>query len=161
MFRSLALSGAVLLAATGHAFAQSAAPEPATPAPGAYDAALAHSVGADEHGMRRYVLVILRSGPEPVQAGAQREEMFRGHFANMERLSREGKLVLAGPLGREGGARGMFVLAVPDIGQARELVATDPVVIQGEMVAEYHTYYGSAALMLIPGLHEKVAKKAL
>lgn len=159
MFRSLAVLGFALLAAGGSAFAQpAAATPPATSS--AYDAALARSVGADEHGMRRYVLVILRSGPTPVPAGAQRDEMFRGHFANMKRLSDEGKLVLAGPLGGDDGARGIFVLAVPDVAQARELVATDPVVIQGEMVAEYHPYFGSAALMLIPGLHEKVARKA-
>ena len=159
MFRSLAVLGFVLLAAGGSAFAQpAAATPPATSS--AYDAALARSVGADEHGMRRYVLVILRSGPTPVPAGAQRDEMFRGHFANMKRLSDEGKLVLAGPLGGDDGARGIFVLAVPDVAQARDLVATDPVVIQGEMVAEYHPYFGSAALMLIPGLHEKIAQKA-
>ena len=159
MFRSLAVLGFALLAAGGSAFAQPAAATP--PATSyAYDAALARSVGADEHGMRRYVLVILRSGPTPVPAGAQRDEMFRGHFANMKRLSDEGKLVLAGPLGGDDGARGIFVLAVPDVAQARELVATDPVVIQGEMVAEYHPYFGSAALMLIPGLHEKIARKA-
>ena len=159
MFRSLAVLGFALLAAGGSAFAQpAAATPPATSS--AYDAALARSVGADEHGMRRYVLVILRSGPTPVPAGAQRDEMFRGHFANMKRLSDEGKLVLAGPLGGDDGARGIFVLAVPDVAQARELVATDPVVIQGEMVAEYHPYFGSAALMLIPGLHEKIAQKA-
>ena len=159
MFRSLAVLGFALLAAGGSAFAQpAAATPPATSS--AYDAALARSVGADEHGMRRYVLVILRSGPTPVPAGAQRDEMFRGHFANMKRLSDEGKLVLAGPLGGDDGARGIFVLAVPDVAQARDLVATDPVVIQGEMVAEYHPYFGSAALMLIPGLHEKIAQKA-
>ena len=159
MFRSLAVLGFALLAAGGSAFAQpAAATPPATSS--AYDAALARSVGADEHGMRRYVLVILRSGPTPVPAGAQRDEMFRGHFANMKRLSDEGKLVLAGPLGGDDGARGIFVLAVPDVAQARELVATDPVVIQGEMVAEYHPYFGSAALMLVPGLHEKIARKA-
>ena len=157
MFRSIAVPGFVLLVASAGAFAQST-PETVS-APPAYDAALARSVGADDHGMRRYVLVILRSGPTPVPAGAQRDAMFRGHFENMERLADEGKLVLAGPLGGEDGARGIFVLAVPDVAQARELVATDPVVIQGEMVPEFHTYFGTAALMLIPGLHEKVARQ--
>lgn len=27
------------------------------------------------------------------------------------------------------------------------------------MVAEYHRYYGSAALMLVPEMHHKLAKK--
>jgi uncharacterized protein YciI len=127
----------------------------------AYDEDLARSVGADEHGMRKYVLVILKSGPTPVAAGAERDEMFRGHFANMKRLSAEGKLALAGPLDGVDGWRGLFILAVADIEEARKLVATDPVVIKGEMIAEYHTYYGSAALMLVPDAHRKVARSPM
>jgi hypothetical protein len=55
------------------------------------------------------------------------------------------------------GMRGfVFVLAMNDIEEARQLVATDPVIQKGEMVAEYHQYFGSAALMLVNGLHEKI-----
>jgi hypothetical protein len=39
------------------------------------------------------------------------------------------------------------------------LVATDPVIIKGEMVAEYHKYYGSAALMVVNDVHKKVTRK--
>jgi uncharacterized protein YciI len=125
----------------------------------AFEPELARSVGADDYGMRNYVLVILKTGPNKVPAGAERDEMFKGHFANMNRLSAEGKLALAGPLDGIDGWRGLFVLAVADTDEAKQLVATDPVVIKGEMVAEYHRYYGSAALMLVRDGHEKVAKK--
>ncbi len=128
------------------------------PKPG-YDAELARSVGADDYGMRKYVLVVLKTGPNKLPAGAERDEMYKGHFANMTRLSNEGKLALAGPFDGVDGWRGLFILAVADIEAARQLVATDPVIIKGEMVAEYHGYYGSAALMLVPGTHDKVAKK--
>jgi uncharacterized protein YciI len=127
--------------------------------PVGYDKALADKVGADENGMRQYVLVILKTGPTRVPDGPKRDEMFRGHFANMQRLSDAGKLVLAGPLDKVDGWRGLFIFAVTDIDEAKELVATDPVVIEGEMVAEYHTYYGSAALMLVPETHGKISKK--
>jgi hypothetical protein len=50
------------------------------------------------------------------------------------------------------------VFAVPEIEEARQLVATDPVIIKGEMVAEYHRYFGSAALMLVNDAHKKIAK---
>lgn len=126
-----------------------------------FDEALARSLGADEYGMRKYVLVILKSGPNKVPAGPERDEMFRGHFANMQRLSDEGKLALAGPLDGVDGWRGLFILAVPEIEDAKKLAATDPVIMRGEMVAEYHKYYGSAALMLVRETHDKVAKKQL
>ena len=53
------------------------------------------------------------------------------------------------------------MFAVPTIEEAKQLVATDPVVAQGEMVPEFHKYYGSAALMLMNDLHEKVSKKKM
>lgn len=133
----------------------------AAPVASMFDAALAARVGADEHGMRNYVLVILKTGPKRVPDGPERDAMFKGHFANMKRLADAGQLALAGPFGKsEGGWRGLFVLAVEDIDAAKALVATDPVIEQGEMVAEYHPWYGSAALMQINELHPKVAKKS-
>lgn len=124
--------------------------------PAAYDAQLAERTGADANDMRSYVLVILKSSETPVPKGPARDAMFKGHFANMSRLAEEGKLVLAGPLDGVDGWRGLFVLAVDDIESARELVATDPVVSEGEMVPEFHKYYGSAALMLVNEWHAKL-----
>jgi uncharacterized protein YciI len=128
--------------------------------PPEYDEALARTLGADDLGMRRYVLVILKTGPNRIPDGPERDEMFRGHFANMQHLSDEGKLALAGPLDGVDGWRGLFVMAVPDIEEAKQLVATDPVIIKGEMVAEYHKYYGSAALMTVADTHKRVQKKS-
>ena len=126
-----------------------------------FDPKLAQTTGADEHGMRGYVLVILKTGTTRVPDGPERTEMFKGHFSNMRRLAAEGKLVQAGPLDGVDGWRGLFVFATPDIDQAKKLVATDPVVMKGEMVPEFHRYYGSAALMLLNDLHEKVSKKKM
>lgn len=143
----------VLVSAT---LLSSARAEEAAPA---YDPALATAVGADENGMRRYVLVILKTSPTPLPPGPARDEMFKGHFANMKRLADAGKLALAGPLDGVDGWRGLFIMAVSDIEEAKALVATDPVVAQGEMIPEFHKYYGSAALMLVNDGHAKVARK--
>lgn len=136
-----------------------APPVPVDPPPG-YDEALAQAAGADEMGMRKYVLVILKSSSTPVPKGPERDEMFRGHFANMKRLAAEGKLVLAGPLDGKDGWRGLFVLATDDLEEASRLVATDPVVAQGEMVPELHAFYSSAALVFVNETHGKLAKKS-
>jgi uncharacterized protein YciI len=124
-----------------------------------YDAELARSLGADERGMRSYVLVILKTGPNKAPAGPARDEMFQGHFANIQRLAAEKKLVLAGPLDGADGWRGVFVFLTPEIAQAKEYVATDPVILNGEMVAEYHKFYGSAGLMMVNEIHNKIQKK--
>ncbi len=166
MSRLSRLSGLALLLPLALLASSLAAGEP-TPAasapegpPASYDEALATAAGADEMGMRKYVLVILKTSPTPVPQGPERDEMFRGHFANMGRLAEEGKLVLAGPLDGKDGWRGLFILAVEDLEEAARLVATDPVVAQGEMVPELHSLYSSAALMFINETHKKLAKKS-
>jgi uncharacterized protein YciI len=127
------------------------------PHPKVADPALAKRLGADERGMRNYVLVILKTGPHRMPDGPARDEMFKGHFANIKRLAGEGKLALAGPFGDKNDWRGMFIFAVDTPEEAEKLVATDPVIRSGEMVAEYHRLYASAALMEVSGIHDKIA----
>ena len=150
----------LLAVAAGGSQAQAGAEAPPlAPAAPAFDAALARTLGADANGMRPYVLVVLKTGPTKVPAGAARDAMFKGHFANMARLAKEGRLAVAGPLDGVDGWRGLFVLAVAEIEEARRIVATDPVVAQGEMVAEYHQFYGSAGLMLVNDTHLRITQK--
>ncbi|MBX9402748.1 YciI family protein [Lysobacter sp. BMK333-48F3] len=154
--RAILIAG---LCCTGAAWASEKPAAQQAPAP-AYDAELAQRLGADERGMRRYVLVILKTGPKRVADGEERKAMFAGHFANIERLAKAGKLALAGPFAEDpDGWRGLFLLAVDDIEEARRLTATDPVIERGEMIAEYHRWYGSAAAMAIPELHDRLLPK--
>ena len=133
----------------------------AADASGEYDAALAQRLGADERGMRRYVLVILKTGPKRMPDGEARKAMFAGHFANIQRLADEGKLAVAGPFEADaGGWRGLFLFAVEDIEEAKRLTATDPVITNGEMTAEYHAWYGSAAVTIIPETHKRIIPPA-
>jgi hypothetical protein len=78
----------------------------------------------------------------------------------MQRLADEGKLVLAGPLDGKDGWRGLFVFDVAEIAEAEALTATDPVIQNGEMIAECHRFYGSAALRFVNETHGKLAKKS-
>ena len=152
-----ALVGAVALFVCCVSYAQPATADAANPG---FDAELAKQLGADERGMKPYVLVVLKTGPNKIPAGPERDEMFKGHFANMGRLAAEKKLALAGPFDGVDGWRGLFIFAVADIEEAKALVATDPVITKGEMVAEYHTYYGSAGLMAVNDIHKKLGKKS-
>jgi uncharacterized protein YciI len=124
-----------------------------------YDAALAKAMGGNDNGMRSYVLVILKTGPTKVPDGPARTAMFKGHFANMEKLAADKKLVLAGPLDGTEGWRGLFVFATGDLEEAKTYVATDPVIINGEMVAEYRKFFSSAGLMMVNEVHHKIIKK--
>ena len=151
MFKQALLAACAVLC-VGAASAQAV---PAT----AYDAALAQSLGGNDNGMRSYVLVILKTGPNKMADGPARKKMFEGHFANMERLAAEKKLAVAGPLDGVDGWRGVFVFATGDIEEAKTFVATDPVIINGEMVAEYHKFFSSAGLMAVNDIHGKIVRK--
>lgn len=138
-------------------------PEPA-PRPGekeqamtmGYDSTLAKELGADEFGMRSYILVILKKGPTPVTDSTASAEMFKGHFSNMNRLAEEGKLAMAGPFGDEWA--GLFIFAVTTLEEAKTLTESDPTIQAGHFIAEYHPWYGSAALMQMSELHGRIAK---
>ncbi|WP_213271242.1 YciI family protein [Hyphomonas sp.] len=153
-----ALSFAALSACASAGETHEAAVLPAT-----YDAALAEKLGADEYGMRSYVLAILKTGPQDsvITDTAERAALFAGHFASMGKLAGEGKLVLAGPLGGEDGRRGLFILNTADIDTAKAWVATDPTIEAGVFVVDYSKYYGSAALMQINGVHSTIQKNEI
>ncbi len=142
---------ACILAFAGAGRAQTANPQ--------YDAALAKRLGADDYGMKSYVLVILKTGAADIQDKAKLQELFRGHMDNIQRLANEGKLVVAGPLGKnEQTYRGIFIFDVRTVAEARELVLTDPAFKAGVFDAEFFEWYGSAALPEYLKAHEKIEK---
>jgi len=57
--------------------------------------------------------------------------------------------------------RGIYVFDVSTIAEAETLVHTDPAIQAGKLKMELHEWYGTAALMAIPELHKKVAKKGI
>jgi uncharacterized protein YciI len=107
--------------------------------------------------MRSYVIVILRTGPYAPASDDERSQLFAGHFANMARRAEEGTLVVAGPMGaNDQQYRGIFIFAVDTIEEAQALVATDPTVAAGVFIPQYYHWYGSAALMQVPEIHESL-----
>lgn len=128
----------------------------------AFDAELAAELGADDYGMRRYVMALLKSGPNRPEDPEQAQALQRAHLDNIRRMAEEGKLVLAGPFMGRGDdghdIRGIYVFAVDSVEEAEALTATDPAVEAGSLVMELHPWYGSAALMKVNGIHASIAK---
>jgi len=92
---------------------------------------LAKKLGADEYGMKSYVMVILVTGKTTITEKAKRDSLFAGHMGNMGRLAQEGKLVMAGPFGKNDiQYRGVFIFDTPNVEDAKKWTATDPAVQQ-------------------------------
>ena len=157
MMRSV--SPAFLLAIILAASAAGQTTPKATPTPNPnYDAALAKKLGADERGMRNYVLAILRSGPNYDKIkGDERAEIFKGHFANINRMAKEGTLLVAGPFGDETGDwAGLYLFNVKTVDEAKKLTETDPSIRSGVFIGEFHKWYGSAAMLEITRIHNTI-----
>jgi len=123
-----------------------------------YDAALAAKLGADERGMRQFVMCFLKTGPLKVDDKAKVAELMKGHFGMINRLAEAGKLIIAGPFMDGGDYRGIYVFDVKTIDEAKALTETDPSIKEGYFKVEFIKWYASAALMEVNGTHKKIAK---
>ena len=124
-----------------------------------YDAALAAKLGADENGMKTYVMALLKAGPNRDRPREEAQKLQAAHMANINRLAAAGKLVLAGPFADNGVLRGIYIFDVKTVAEAEALTKTDPAIQAGQLVMELHPWYGSAGLMTIPELHERIEKR--
>lgn len=124
-----------------------------------YNKTLADSLGADDYGMKSYVLVILKTGTAKITDQARISELFRGHMDNIGKMAEAGKLVVAGPLGKNDKAyRGIFILDVKTLDEAKALLQTDPAVKAKLLDTELYEWYGSAALPVYLPVHGQVEK---
>lgn len=124
-----------------------------------YDKALADSLGADENGMKSYVLVILKTGSVIIEDKDHKARLFRGHMDNINLLVKEKKLFVAGPFGKNDLTyRGLFILNVKTIEEAKALCETDPAIKEGIFDVELIPWYGSAALGEYIKVSEKITK---
>ncbi len=126
-----------------------------------YDSALAKKLGADQYGMKHYVMAFLKTGPTRITDSLKRIELQKAHLKNIIRLANEGKLIIAGPFLDDQPVEGIFIFNVETIEEAKELTNTDPAIQSGELVMELRPWYGSAALVEINGLHQKIQKKSV
>ena len=97
-----------------------------------------------------YVLAVLKTGPRSAPLSKDdSQRIFGGHMANMQRLARDGRLVMAGPYGKDksdAALRGVFVLATADLAEAKAWCETDPGFAEGVFRFELAAMTTTAAL---------------
>jgi len=124
-----------------------------------YDSLLAKQYGADDYGMKQYVVAFLKRGPNRNMDSVETERLQKAHLKNIVRLGKEGKLICAGPFLDDGDIRGIYIFNVKTIEEAQKLTQTDPAIQKGSLIMELHPWYGSAALMAIQEIHPTIEKK--
>lgn len=142
----------ILLTFLNFIFAQNQNPD--------YDKELADSLGADQYGMKSYILVILKTGTSKIDDKEKISALFRGHMENINKLADENKLIVAGPLSKNDNSyRGIFILNVKTKEEAAQLVANDPAVKEGLLAVDFYEWFGSAALPVYLETAKKITKE--
>jgi uncharacterized protein YciI len=124
-----------------------------------YNQKLADSLGADQLGMKNYVLVVLKTGPKPDVSQEIRDGLIKGHFGFINGMSEKGLLLMAGPLEKNDKQyRGIYIFNVKNVEEARVMVQTDPSIRAGYFEVELYGLYGSAALPMLVPIHRSIQK---
>jgi len=110
-----------------------------TKQPEKYDITKDTTVTAGE--MKRYWLVLLQKGPNRNQDSISAEKIQAAHMSNISRLAKEGKLVMAGPIGVEDDLRGIFLMNCADSTEVENFVKTDSAVITGRLIMKYYPWW--------------------
>ncbi len=126
-----------------------------------YDSVLAKELGADDYGMKKYVLAFLKRGPNKSETKEAAAQLQRSHLDNITRLAEERKLVIAGPFFGTGDIRGIYIFDVQSIEEAEELTNTDPAIKAGTLTMELYEWYGSAALLTLFDVYPKISKNKI
>lgn len=124
-----------------------------------YDSLLAKQLGADEYGMKKYVMALLKKGQHRNQDSATAAQLQIAHLDNIQKMADEGKLVVAGPFFDDWEVRGIYIFNTASVDSAKNWTDADPAVQAGRLEMELHPFYCSAALMKVNDIHRTLEKK--
>ena len=128
---------------------------------GGFDSIKAAEYGADEYGMKSYVMAFLKAGPNRDLDSAEVMNLQMAHMENIDRMAENGDLVLAGPFLDGGELRGIYIFNVETVEEAEALTNTDPAIQAGSLVMELKPWYGSAALIPVNDIHKTLSEKGI
>lgn len=123
-----------------------------------FDAERAEKLGADDYGMKTYVMAFLVSGPNRPEDPDLRDSLQMAHMENIGRLADEGKLVLAGPFDSKDSLRGIYLFDTDSVELAQAWTESDPAIQYGSLKMILKKWYGSAALLEVNATHNKISK---
>jgi uncharacterized protein YciI len=110
---------------------------------GAYAQAKEKTFKAGDYEMKQYYFVMLTMGARrgEITDTARINEIQRGHIANLERLAKMGKIIVAGPFGDDGNWRGIFIFDCETEAEVKQLLETDPAIAAGRLAYEIHPWW--------------------
>ena len=96
-----------------------------------------------EYEMKQYFLVLLKKGENRAHDSLTVQKIQAGHMAHISKMAEDKKLDIAGPIGANEDLRGIFILNVETIEEAKELCESDPAVQSGRLTYEVYPWWGA------------------
>lgn len=106
--------------------------------------------------MREYFIVLLTHGPNRDQPDSVVQEMQKQHLANIDRMWKEGKAIIAGPFGD--GSGGLIIMTNTDFEEATKLVGRDPMIKAGRLTADIRSWWAEEGILPEPPVPAGVEK---
>jgi uncharacterized protein len=91
--------------------------------------------------MKQYWLVFLLKGTNRVHDSISSAMIQAAHIRNIDRLAKEGKIIMAGPMGYNRDLRGIFIMDGKDSAEIAGYIKTDSAVATGRLKFEIHPWW--------------------
>ena len=126
-----------------------------------YDDSLAKIYKGDDYGMKSYFFILLSTGDNKTTTPEFIDSCFRSHMNNIDHLVKEGKLIVAGPFGKnDASMRGLFIIDAANEEEVQTLLEGDAAIQQGLLKASITPWYGSAALPAYLEVSDQIWRKS-
>lgn len=104
----------------------------------------------EEGEMKTYIMVFLKEGPTRNQSKEVAEKIQKEHLAHLSSMYQEGMLIMAGPFQDESKIKGILILNLEVLEEAKVRVEEDPAIKAGRLTAEYHLWYTKSGTVTLP-----------
>lgn len=94
-----------------------------------------------QYEMKTYWMVFLLKGNNRTHDSATAARIQQAHMDNIGRLHKDGKIIMAGPMGSKGDLRGIFIMDCKDSTEAASYINTDSAIITGRLRFEIHPWW--------------------
>jgi uncharacterized protein len=91
--------------------------------------------------MKQYWLVFLLTGQNRSHDSISSAKIQAAHIRNIDRLAKEGKIIMAGPMGYNRDLRGIFIMDGKDSSEVASYIKTDSAVVTGRLRFEIHPWW--------------------
>jgi uncharacterized protein YciI len=97
--------------------------------------------------MVTFYLCLLMAPQGPAKSPADPAQLQLDHLSHLKQVMAGGKGVIAGPIAGQGRLRGILVLRVGSIAEARAIADSDPAVKAGQLAIEIHPWFAADGIM--------------